>query len=283
MLKRAFFIAAGVAMLCSCEDDPNRNNNDGDLDSFIESKEVVFTSSINDQSRVSSNVFESGDEIYVTALEDSASFATKVAYSYNGSIFTSNDPIVYSSESQQLSFRAVYPAVSNYAESFSFTILADQSSGDNYEMSDLLTASVAATSSVCPDLQFNHKMSNIIINITSSGKSGGVMEVEAKNAVSCNVVDDSYVASGSAVTITPAASGSAGYTMLVAPQTISAGEIFATYVVDAITYTWTLDANTTFLSGYKYTYNWNLVDREVTLDSVINDWGDGGTQTIDGE
>ncbi len=283
MIKRAFFIAASVAMLCSCDEVAPEDIDSGALDTLIESGEVVFTSSISEQSRATSSVFESGDDIYVTALEGATAHATKVLYSYNGSIFTSNDPIVYDDESQLLSYRAVYPAVSDYADSFSFSILADQSSGDNYEMSDLLIANASATSSICPELEFYHKMANVVINITTSGKSGGAMEIEAKNTATCDVVGGTYVASGSDVTITPAASGSAGYTAIVAPQTIAANSLIATYVVGGITYTWKADANITLLSGYKYTYNWNLTDREVTLDSVINNWGDGGTQTIEGE
>ncbi len=279
MKKNILAIALCAAMCGACSEVPDSSV---ETPSTEQKLEVTFLSSIA-STKVASDQFEIGDQITVSALDGTTAFATNVAYSYNGSIFTSESPIVYTSTDQVLTFRAVYPASSSFADTFLFTAFADQSADDNYEMSDLLISETSPTSDNCPKLSFDHKMSNIVINITTAGKSSGTMTLDAKLSAQCDITSGTYSATGSASSVTPAVNETGGFTAILAPQTLAADSVVATYVYDGITYTWEPSADVVFASGYKYTYNWSLVDREVTLESVINDWGDGGTASIEGK
>lgn len=263
-----------AATLCSCEGTPETET---------DVKGVQFTSSITatTNTKVASDAFEMGDKILVSAFDGSVEYAKNVSYSYNNSLFTSESPILYQDENQALTFLAIYPAINDFSNSFNFEIKADQTVSDNYEMSDLLTSKIEPTNESCPKLSFNHRMSNIIINITSAGVSGGDISIRSKNQVTCDVSGGIFTASGESVTITPVVNGNSGFKAIIAPQTITSGTVFATYIVDNMTYTWKPQTDLVFLSGNQYVYNWNLVEREITLEGIINGWGDGGTESIE--
>lgn len=269
-----------ASSLVACESAPEK-----ETETETKVREVQFTSSISaaTSTKAAFDAFEAGDKILVSAFDGTTEYAKDASYSYGNSLFTSESPILYESEDQELTFLAVYPAINDFSSSFEFQIKADQSVEDNYEMSDLLTSKTGPTKDNSPQLSFYHRMSSIVINITSAGGSGGEMIINSKNQVSCDISAETFTVSGLNVVITPVIHGDSGFKAIIAPQTITGGTLFVTYTINDMTYTWKPKADLVFLTGKQYVYNWNLADQEITLESVINGWSDGGTGTIESE
>ncbi|MFI3303624.1 MAG: fimbrillin family protein [Rikenellaceae bacterium] len=245
------------------------------------SVELSFSSSILPATRVTSDQFDTNDAIYVTAFEDGETYASKVEYTYSNSLFTSDSPITYDSvtedgDEQLLSFIAAYPALDTFAESFSFSANEDQSSAESYEMSDLLIAQTAATNEQIPTLGFEHKMSSLVINITADEieTTGGILKIRAKNEANIDITNDSYSATGSTIEMTPYESDGLSYKIIIAPQTISAGDPVASFEVGDDTYVWYASGDIVFKSGYRRTYNWSLDSENIDLDGNIEGWDD---------
>ncbi|MFI3289762.1 MAG: fimbrillin family protein [Rikenellaceae bacterium] len=263
-MKKLLTLLTTAMLFSACEKSPDEVGETA--------SQITFKSSIASATRVVSDVFEDGDKISVTAFDGSTTYADQVGYVYDGSTFSSSSPIYYANETQELSFIAAYPAVDNFSNLFSFSVLADQSSGDNFEMSDLLVATTEATSNLNPTLEFSHAMSNLVINITDSSIADGVLKVFALGEASIDLQEGRYTASGETMELTAAKSGESSFAVLFAPQTINAGETVATYEVEGKTLTWVANNDLEFASGYRYTFNWDISLDKVTYSGNIASW-----------
>ncbi|MFI3323863.1 MAG: fimbrillin family protein [Rikenellaceae bacterium] len=275
-MKKILFLLASVAMLSSC-DELTQNEDVVTTEPTPSTTELSFTSSINAVTKVTDTNFESGDVISVTAYDASSTLIKDAAqYTHNGSLFMSDDPIIYSADDVTYSFYAVYPAVSSLQTSLDFYAEADQSADGAFTASDMLFASIASSDSI-PQLSFDHKMSSIVISI--AGDDSGSIEFYAKTGLRYGIKTGSVSAIGDSVTVIPASNGTASCKVILAPQAVASGTTLATYTVSGLVYDWVLDADFEMTSGKQYVFNWSLADREVTLDSVINGWDvvDGGT------
>ncbi len=260
-MKKLLLIFA-IAMLASCS---NKSKEiDGSISTLSFDGEVSFSTSMLPDSKVVDDVFESGDQIVVTAFYGESTYSSQAAYIYSGTIFMSTKPIKLIDEEHELSYIAAYPAVSDFANDFEFTVLSDQSAGDNFEISDLLLASAEATNSLSPKLTFAHALSNLIINFEGDDLAGGTLTIYAKATTIVDMAADSYTAIGDAVALTPAANSSSKYSVIFAPQDLAAGDIVATYELGDRTYTWTATNTLTFASGIRSIYTW-------TIDTSIED------------
>ncbi len=275
-MKKFLLIVLCAALMGSCGEilDDGLGVNYADTET-----PVTFKTSVTSMTRVISDLFETGDEIRVDALSDGAEFDLGASYVYANGYFTSSDPIFYETSTQQLSFRAVYPAVEDFAEWFTFSAQTDQSTGDNYEMSDLLVSQTAATYSSCPTLSFNHMMTNVVINITTPNMGDGELVVYGS-------VDAFIDLSNGWVTVSEykeydgviaATNGSDSYKVILTPQSFTTGTRIATYTVDGVSYDWTLEDGKVFESGCRYTFNWDLIENLVSFDGYINGWEDATT------
>ncbi len=231
--------------------------------------------------KVSDNAFESGDQISVYAYSGTDLYADNALYTYSGTQFASDSPIVYLSESQTLSFYAIYPYNETSATSFSFEIAQDQTS--NSQLSDLLVANTVATGESTPTLQFNHKLSKVLVNITDENVETAQIQIMAKNIADCDILEETYAASGSNVAITPAELGGLSYSAIVAPQTISLGEVFLSVVADGKSYELYVSNDIALESGYIYTCDVSVATGEVVFQSIVNPWDDGGEIVIEDE
>ncbi len=267
MRKILYILAGGALLLSAC------NESFTEEDNVVEST-ISFNGAIATQTRVSSNAFEVGDEILVNAYDADQLFADQVSYTHDGSLFSSSTPITYSNNVQTLSFKAVYPAVEGFVNSFSFEVFADQSVDGNYEDSDLLIAQQEAQGDSCPTLTFDHVLSNMNMNILDAELAGGVVTLYAMSSVEVDLSATTYTASGEVEELTMGSSDEASYRVIFAPQVISAGELVATYQINGTTYSWIASEDLTFLPGYSYTYSWNLIDNSVTYNGNINGWDD---------
>lgn len=100
--------------------------------------------------------------------------ADNVKYSYSGGSFKGASTVIKQITFQRLMFyKAIYPYTSSARNEFTFSVKTNQSYGDYYTLSDLMTADTEATTEVTPHLVFSHKLSNIIINLKYEEKPGG--------------------------------------------------------------------------------------------------------------
>lgn len=238
---------------------------------------ITFTPSVNGVTRVTSDLFEMEDQISVTALDGTSLFASNVLYAYDGDRFTSDSPIFFSNEAQELTFLAVYPTTTSALDgSFSFSALERQDTGDNFEMSDLLASVTAPTSDNCPTLDFNHMMTSIVMEITTPGYEDGELIIYADATATVEVsAGKCYASSNNSTKIYAYNSGDGSFKAILAPQTIAAGTLTAVYSIDGETYEWNISASKSFDSGCRYTYQWDLIENLVTLNGYINGWDDG--------
>lgn len=289
------------ACVCSC-------SNDADVDNSQitsgESQAVIFTGSV---TRVTDNLFDSGNTISITSYSDAIAQDENIKYSWSGSAFeavSASEAIqINESASESLSYVAVYPAQSS--ESFSHSIAVDQS-GDGYEQSDLLVAQVAATKESTVDFVFEHQLTLLQLDIVEiddqrSDKSEGELTAwvgsfyTVGSAVECNAAQGSYqVSNDNSLDITPKVVGDSNMA-IIAPQSVEGGETLGSIKVAAgggligTEYDWVLESSTEFKAGYKYLYEVSVTVKDnevvmyVTFVEAIKSWDEvtlAGTITL---
>ncbi len=277
-MNRLFLVAALAAFTFSSCDKMIGNATDELLDDKTEDTlEVTFDPSLTSATRVTSDLFETYDCITVNAEDTNGeTFASAVSYTYRNGIFSSDNPIMFESSSQELMFYATYPSIEAISKSFWFAPALDQSADDNYEMSDLLLAKTSYTSDNCPLLDFYHVMTSIVVDIKTPGKEGGVMtfygfgdvwvDVDKFSTSSASTTQNGYIA---------ADNGTGSYKVILAPQTVAAGTLMASYSVGGTTYEWRMESTKTYEQGCRYYVEWDLDENLISFDSYIHGWDDG--------
>lgn len=266
-MKKIFSIIFCFSLLLGCNKDTTTFNTEMD-------SEVTFTTNITSVTRVTSDIFDNNDEIYVSAYDNGALYAELKSYIYNDATFTSTSPIYYEDTDQKLSYIAVYPALSDFDTEFTFEANTDQSSGDNYELSDLLVATLEETNEINPSLDFYHQMSSIVLTVNDEIFDNGTVVFNLKNGVTIDVIEGTYAATGDAVEITPASNGTLSFKVIVAPQSIAADAVIATYTAGGVGYQWVSAGNVELVSGYRYSYSWDIETDSVVMDGYIEGWND---------
>lgn len=282
-MKRNWIVYALLALFTACGGSEDEPTPDPTPDPTPEQKSPVrFSSNINPMSKATDTGFESNDEIGVFAFRDANGFsdngyAKNIKYINNGSLFTSSNGITYPSETEGLAFYAIYPYNASAASQFSFSVNADQSIGKNYTQSDLMTASTLVTTEDVPNLKFDHRLSNIIVNLEFNKVPSGSIDLnfQAQRNASINLKTNSYGATGSVSSIKAAPNGTNSFKVILPPQTISEGDKFVNFEVNGVTYTWTLNRDLVFKSGIQYSYNLTIdVDtKTISFTGSINPWG----------
>ncbi len=217
--------------------------------------------------RASDTAFESGDAIAVTAYEsDGTVYASNVEYTFDGSTFTSEDPIIYSDNSQKLSFRAVYPSSIEIPSDkvISFTAAADQSS--SYSLSDAMVSYAAETTALSPVLTFNHAMTKITVSVTETdeGMTSAAATLSAVTGIEYDLEESTSAAQGEAATVTMASNGVNSFKAVIAPQTVAGSTVFCTITTDENTYTVSFDEATELESGCSYNINVIIAEGAIT-------------------
>ncbi len=268
MNKRLLTASTALLLFASCSEQPTETIEN------VDGSAITFMGSISNSTRFdeSTSKFESGDEISVSAFDGTTRYANNVTYLHDGDTFGSSSPISYYDTDQKLSFLATYPTVESLDKEFMFEVQTDQSTGDNYELSDLLLATQSETSALCPTLTFRHAMSKLYIDVPYSSMTGGVMTVYARGGVLIDIDSDSYTTQGTGKILTPMSDGSTGYKVIIAPQTIYAGEVLATYEFNGTTYAWKANDKLIFESGIAYTFSWDIVYNSVEYAGENDDW-----------
>lgn len=263
-----------------------------------EINKVSFTTSINSLSRIpgvakapsaSTTNFDTGDAISVFAVEKTATntsgtllstnYANNIKYSYSGTLFESTTPITYPDTKNSLFFYAIYPYQSSIGSTFTYKVRKDQNVTNRYTQSDLMTAVTDATTELTPVLKFNHRLSNIVINLTFEQAPTSEVKVSFENvkrSVTANLNTNVYESTGVADSAVWAASnGTNSFKAILPPQTIVDGTKVIRITAGNKQYQLEATADIIWKSGIQYEYNTTITkEGEVKFTSEINPWGE---------
>lgn len=248
---------------------------------------VTFTPSLNGITRATETAFEQGDRISVYAMKaatgdtraiiaDNGNYANNVLYTHANGKFTSNSAIVLP-ESGKLFYIAVYPYSSQVANRFNFAVNTNQSSAAAFTGSDLCTASTDATDAKEVPLKFDHRLTELIINLTGDGWTSSNITVRVVNVLThadVNLNDLSFTATGSRADVVCAPNGTNSYKAILPPQTIASGNTMLVVNMNGTDYPLATQNNLEFRSGkkYEYTLNMNQNNEIVEFTGDINPW-----------
>lgn len=274
MRKTLLLLSSAVIAITACR----RETEPGEREAKIN-----FTTEITAPTRVADDLFENGDNIIVSAIDEaSENFAQNVKYSYTDGKFNSSSAITKSSEADKLKFTAMYPAGATLENEFEFSVFDDQNSGDNFENSDLLIAQTSLTEALTPKLTFKHALSTLEINFKlSTGEEFTPDEITifGQGTANCNISENTYSANGADnIEITPKMMATSAKAV-VAPQTIKSGDEFIILGFGDEYYTKSFTDDMVIKSGYIYEFDFtvNPETGEVTIDLIdatIDDWFD---------
>lgn len=236
--------------------------------------------------KATSTSFETDDSISVFAvksndtniqLSSSGNFADNYRFIYNGNKFIArSSTISYPSDGTKLHFFAVYPYNSLMMPSCIFSVKTDQSNAKDYTQSDLMTAVTSGTTELMPNLKFDHRLSNIIINLTGTNLPSGSQSMTFMNIKYQTNIDlntDSYTATGITTSILASSAGTNSFRVIIPPQIIESGTEIATVKIGTKEYKWNMLNAVEFKSSKQYTYNLSLSDLvEVNPGSDIEDF-----------
>ena len=203
--------------------------------------------------------------------------ADNVKYSYSGGSFKGASTVIKQITFQRLMFyKAIYPYTSSARNEFTFSVKTNQSYGDFYTLSDLMTADTEATTEVTPHLVFSHKLSNIIINLKYEEKPGGSEQMFFNNVLveaKANINENTFTAFGTTKTVIASGNGNNSFKVILPPQTIAEKVTLITLKVGSKTFTFFPESDFIWKSGMQYTYDVTVSKAGIiSFTSSINPW-----------
>ncbi len=256
-----------IALLgSSCQENSN-------FETPADGSAISFTSQIT--TRATDIQFEDGDQISVTATTpDGANNQENVGYSYANGIFSSETPICYDKSNTEYSFTAIYPYVEVPSNGvFSFQIATAQNEADNYTMSDLMSGSAASTSETTPVLTFKHILSKVVFKVTSSDVDLESVNVAVNTPqnVDCDIINNTFVASGDRVSATAMFDGDSSFKAIIAPQTALSGDSFAVITAGSSSLNIKFSNDKIFESGSEYNCDIVIANGVISLASDVTE------------
>lgn len=285
-MKRSLLIAAVAVAVCACDKEI-------DVDAYIpEPGEIQLDMLYPGQdTRVTGNSFDVDDKIgvYVTASDKALQLAgnevNNEAFAFNGGSWTSSRRVYWNNGTHDIYAYYPYSESVNDVADYSFSVQTDQSNQSAYSQSDFLWASksgVTASAEPVP-MQFEHKMSKVVVNLLKSeGFEGDIptdAEVYIMNTVPQAVVD---LSTGDAAKDNFAATepikclknGEGVYSAIVVPQSIISRRPLVEVVVGSVSYL--MEGKISFRQGYQHTINITLNQSpdkiEISIGGQINSW-----------
>lgn len=256
------FTLLSATLLVACTDD--------NVDPMGWADKVPINISI-EQTRANDTAFESGDQIglYVvggnsTTLLSSGNHVDNMCFELSDSwsgTWTPRQTIYWIDQTTNLDMYAYYPYGSPVnVNAYTFSVLSDQSSEENYFASDFLwgkrTSVVPTTSSVA--IATKHLFSNALIyivageGVTEEELAASNIEVKVRNVklkAEIDLATGGVEAIGTAGEITPWYNGSY-YRAMIVPQTVSSNNELINITVGGEEYTYSTDM--TFESGTRH-------------------------------
>lgn len=264
----------------------SENGNEPESPEQPKEANVRFLASIKQISRATETAFENGDAISVFAvdpkvgmeLKASGNYADNVKYTYQGTHFEAGSDAITISESNTtgLGYYAVYPYLLSASNKFSFTVKANQSTHTNYTLSDLCTAYAPQTTDKSVNLEFSHRLSNVVVKFYGENLASQNIKVQLENVYTSCIADinaNTYQATGSRNTVVMGEESSNAFQAIIVPQTVSANEPFMTVTMNGETIQLSLSSDREFKSGKQTIFEYEVKDDEIIeLNGYINPW-----------
>ncbi len=275
MKKQIILSALASIVMLSCS-----NSEKEDFREPANNNQITFKAKISGPTRATDTEFELGDKISVFATEGESigtnNYAQNVQYTYNYGYFTTYGQLSYRTEDSQLNFYAIYPYDSYTTPNFTHEVNLDQSTHESYTTSDLMTATAIGKNQQIVDLIFNHRLSKIIINITSDDMPVGNQSLIFKDVYYTTDIDlasNTFDHSGYTSDIKACQNGTNSFKAILPPQIINKGDKFLEITIGNNTYTVEAERDMIFNSGVEYSYTFELKDNNIVFASLINPWG----------
>mgnify|MGYP002623646903 CR=1 FL=1 len=300
-MKKSFIISSlffTTLLICvSCSNDDSFMNEAKEGTESVVTFRPLFPDGGNGSrkapSKIKETTFESGDVIGVFAVDastgsnelKSSNYRDNVRYRFNGSSFAAVDEAITISDANTkgLAYYAVYPYISNAGATASFTVKSNQQSHSDYSLSDLCTAYTGPTTSQTVDLTFNHRLSNVIVELQGDNLASKSVSAKATNVqrtVQMGLNANAFVANGNKGEILMNSAYTNAYQCIIAPQDIAKDTQMFVATIDGKEYPYTLPSTSTFKSGCQYTIKLKVEgDKLVAISGSINPWNsdDPGT------
>lgn len=263
------------------------SSDDGQEESFSpKDSSVNFSASIKPITRATETAFETGDAVSVFAvdpkvgmeLKASGNYADNVKYIYQGNRFEAGTGAITISENNTtgLAYYAIYPYSQTASNSFTYTVKSDQSTHDNYTLSDLCTAFGPQTTAKTVNLEFSHRLSNIIIKFYGENLTSKNIKVQLENVYKtckADINSNTYKATGSKGSIIMGEESSNAFHAIIVPQSVPADETFMTVTMNGETFKLSLSSDREFKSGKQTIFEYEVRDNEIIeLNGYINPW-----------
>lgn len=278
----------GVNCFTSCNKDiEGEYNNDSNKENIIN-----FTTGINSLSRTSiadgnlTTSFTSNDSIGIFVYEGDDIIAKNVKYVYNGSSWTSENPLT-AKDGVQYKYYAYYPyrnGVTNIT-AISVNVSEDQTAGISNE--DFLTArnETSAAGAENISLNFSHSLSMIQVGIKDGVTADANATITLENilpAVTVNAkTGEISAASGETVSIKMKKSEQKmEYRVIIPAQVIAANTKLMTIFADGKPFDVNVPTEVSLNKGQALQITVNSLiplpeGEQVTIGGAINDWGNG--------
>lgn len=269
MKLKYFAIPLGFLLgLTSCSDD-----SDTPVEIKLEAS-IAKTRSLNADEQT--EFINAGHEVGVT-IEGASVAHVNVPWISDGAgnLSHSQEPIYYT-QKKAASIIAYHPYDATWQDvkntAYTFSVATDQSS-EGYAASDLLWANATKMASeTAIVLNFTHRLSKIVMNFHSQDIenltgakvyiSNTFVDVDFKNGLLQDLGEHQHEIFVGELDETGKACA------IIIPQTIPAGQLFLRVVIDEKVYGYKMPDDKEFLSGYSYTYNLDVTNREETMDGT---------------
>lgn len=286
--KTLILALIGVNCFTSCNKDiEGEYNNDSNKENIIN-----FTTGINSLSRTSiadgnlTTSFTANDSIGIFVYEGDDIIAKNVKYVYNGSSWTSENPLT-AKDGVQYKYYAYYPYRNGVTDitAISVNVSEDQTAGISNE--DFLTArnETSAAGAENISLNFSHSLSMIQVGIKDGVTADANATITLENilpAVTVNAkTGEISAASGETVSIKMKKSEQRmEYRAIIPAQVIVAGSRFMSITADGKTYDVNAPSEISLNKGQALQITVNSLvplpeGEQVTIGGAINDWGNG--------
>ena len=286
-MKKIFALVATASLLFSCSQEV-----------APEFEKLPINLSVGQQTRANDSTFENEDEVGIYVVNYDGSTAGTLAasgnqadnerFTYNNGAWTPDETIYWKDQSTAADFYAYYP----YSESVNisahpFSVMADQSTEDNFWASDFLwgkATNVTPTSAAVP-IVTNHSLSKILLAIEpGNGFTEESWAAATKSVKICNVKTNATIdlASGVATATgddgeivpflsVPTASGvKPSYKAMIVPQTIADKSKLIVVTVDGIEYVYR--AGITFEANTQHRFVVTVNKKGGNVDVTIGKW-----------
>lgn len=296
----SLFVASVLSYSCSNEEQMAGTETDGatTVNFTLSGNGIITRSLTSEESTGYKTVIKSSDEIGIYGTgTTSATSNVRATVNADGNGLTVTTPITIGANSTA-SFMAYTPYVASASETLTFNVKSDQSIADNFNASNLLTASADGVMATSPNVSFIFEPRMALVRVEMAGAEGintTSVKVNAKPQVSWNTTSNEISeATGTATDITmwnqnsgDVNANSRIFAAFVPGQSIVGGSQFLTMHVGEKQYCFKPKTNFALIAGkinkFKITIGEN---GEITIESItinVKDWEVNDLTTIEGD